>query len=679
MKNEVAYSKLSENTTYGEYLEEVEPIRNAAWADRTFLGTDANVSVRSEFLRSDYDYYRSGSITPTKPHDIIKTCMKIYSKVGIVRNVIDIMSDFAVQGIRLQHTNPTVERFYTAWFKKVAGKDRSERFLNYIYRVGNVVVNRVDAVIPNNKAKQWKTVGGDFSEDPVRKREIPFRYYFLNPVTVDVLGKDLATFTGNPVYYLNLSTGLKTAISELQRAGKQVDLPEDILNAIKTKGNKYILPADKLYVAHYKKDDWQTWAEPMTYAIVDDLIAYEKMRLADLAALDGAISNIRLWTLGYIDEINPGNSLIPSKTVMNKLRNILSNNQGGGPMDLVWGPELTFKESNTQVYKFLGAAKYENTLNAIYDGMGVPSVLRSGAKGAGGSASFIALKTLVERLEYGRSILLAFWEEQIKLVQKAMGFDTPAKVVFDKLILSDESTELDLLMKLADRDLISTESLLEKFDMLSDIEGSRVRRESKKRGKSMPQKASPFHNPLYKDLSEQKMKEEALRSGSVKPEDIGVDIKNFKLVQPAGRPNNVIETGPRKKKPIGKPQTGKSDLSTAYVWSGEAYKEIVKIVSPAILHAFDKKNFRQLTNSQSAEAEYLKFSTLFGFELFEEITAEKIIEYMGNDKVTTGAKETFSFILHAFSTKFNREPNMDELRQIYLNTYIIEKVENGED
>jgi hypothetical protein len=49
---------------------------------------------------------------------------------------------------------------------------------------------------------------------------------------------------------------------------------------------------------YYKKDDWKDWANPMLYSILDNLVTLEKMRLADLAALDGAISNIRLWKLG---------------------------------------------------------------------------------------------------------------------------------------------------------------------------------------------------------------------------------------------------------------------------------------------------------------------------------------------------------------------------------------------
>ena len=45
-------------------------------------------------------------------------------------------------------------------------------------------------------------------------------------------------------------------------------------------------------------------------------------------------------------------------------------------MDLVWGPELKFSESQSQVYKFLGAEKYQPVLTSIYAGLGIPCPLQ---------------------------------------------------------------------------------------------------------------------------------------------------------------------------------------------------------------------------------------------------------------------------------------------------------------
>ena len=77
-----------------------------------------------------------------------------YSRVGIIRNVIDLMSDFASQGLSLFTPNKTIERFYRKWFQEVNGTDRSERFLNYLYRTGNNVVNQRSTAKINKKQER---------------------------------------------------------------------------------------------------------------------------------------------------------------------------------------------------------------------------------------------------------------------------------------------------------------------------------------------------------------------------------------------------------------------------------------------------------------------------------------------------------------------------------------------
>src|SRR5690606_19048902 len=131
--------------------------------------------------------------------------------------------------------------------------------------------------------------------------------------------------------------------------------------------------------------------------------------------------------------------------------------------------------------------KYEPVLDTIYDGLGIPPTLRSG-KVSTNANNYIAMKTLVERLNYGRDVLVSFWNNEIKIVQKAMGFAEPATVVFDHMILSDEAAEKQLLINLADRNIITDEYVRSRFDVPERIESYRIKREHKKRGKSLPHK-----------------------------------------------------------------------------------------------------------------------------------------------------------------------------------------------
>jgi hypothetical protein len=654
-----------DKTGYGNWMQENDLIKSTATNNRTFQDVDTNIDIKSEYNRSDYDYYRQSSKTPDNPIDIIKTCTKVYKKIGIVRNVIDLMSEFACKGVKLQHPIPSVERFYQKWFEKVMGKDRSERFLNLLYREGNVIVHKLNAKIKKSVEKEWKNVRAALPGD------IPMKYEFLSPTNIEVIGGALNSFISKPVYKLRLPANVLKDLKELSKNSTAAQsIHPAILSAIKGGKNLVNLDQENIHVYFYKKDDWQLWAEPMTYAILDDLVTFDKMRLADISALDGAISNIRLWRLGIYNPDNPKNSIMPTKAGINKLRNMLQNNVGGGTMDLVFGPELDFKESSSQVYRFLGSQKYEITLNNIYDGLGIPPTLRSGAKG-GNTGSFIALKTLVERLQYGRDVLTQFWNEQVVLVQKAMGFTSPAIVSFDKIILSDESSMFAILLQLADRDYISMDSLLEKFDLAPKIEKSRLYRENKQRGKNLPNKAGPYHNPQWID----RIKEKLILSGKVSPEEIGIDIPNFSPVGNPndGRPPGVIETEKRKPKPPGKPRTT-AELEDVMMWASSSYKIISDILTPAILASYDKSNLRKLTSAQTDNAEHLKFTVLMRIEPFESISEEKVYNILENKELGVNYTDKIQASKERFVKLNSRNPTLEEIRTIYISTYVAEKL-----
>ena len=387
-----------------------------------FSNLTSNTSGRPGLTRSDYDYFRPEESIPNQIKFIFRKASIIYDKVGLVKNVVDLMGDFACQGIRPVCKNKKAERFYRNWFEKVNGEDRSERFLNNLYKVGNVVINRQTAKISLKMAESLSKATAktdiiiDNENTKIEKREIPWKYTFIDPVYVDVVGGSLSSFVGNKTYVISLpSTLRKTINSPKNDAERQIvsQLPEQIIEAAKNK--KLSLDPEKTLVFHYKKDDWQTWAYPMIYAIMDDINIIEKLKLADLAALDGAISNIRIFKLGSLEH-----RIAPTAAAASKLSSILENNVGGGTMDLVWGPDIELIESKTQVHQFLGEAKYTPHLNSIYAGLGIPPTLTGTYGAAGTTNNFISLKTLTQRLQYGRKKLISFWKQEMMIVQKGL-------------------------------------------------------------------------------------------------------------------------------------------------------------------------------------------------------------------------------------------------------------------
>ena len=353
----------------------------------------------------------------------------------------------------------------------------------------------------------------------IEKREIPWKYTFIDPFYVDIVGGSLASFSGDKYYSIVLPSNLRRIINNPKNDIEKkmvAGLPAAVIESAKTK-KPYLLDQYKTCVYHYKKDDWSSWSYPMIYSIMDDIFIIEKLKLADLAALDGAISNIRIFKLGSLEH-----KVAPTKAATAKLAQILQNNVGGGTMDLVWGPDIELIESKTNVHQFLGEGKYTPHLNSVYAGLGIPPTLTGTFGAAGTTNNFISLKTLTQRLQYGRKILAAFWKQEIALVQKAMGFRFPAKVEFDRMDLSNEDSEKALLIQLADRNIISDELLQTAFGFDPDMEKTRVKREQKQRdSNSYVAKSGPFYKPEI----DKELKKIALQNGTVAPSEVGLELE----------------------------------------------------------------------------------------------------------------------------------------------------------
>lgn len=643
---------------------------------RSYLDIEDGISVRTSYRKDDYYRFRTGEQPPNQDKEIIAKCMNAYEKVGIIKNVIDLMGDFGSQGITLVHPDKNAQKFYRRWWEEVGGAERSERFLNTLFRCGNVVIKRRYAKL--TKAVQRQMTRGEddviITKDNLSRRRIPFVYDFLNPLTIDVVGGRTALFTGNKKYKLKLSTFIKKAYES-----KEIplnNLSEEIKRALKNGDSHIELDSENLLVFHYKKDDWQVWAFPMVNAILDDITMLEKMKLADMSALDGAISNIRLWRLGDFEH-----KILPTKNAIDKLRNILASNVGGGTMDLVWGPELDFKESNTQIFKFLGTEKYQPVLNSIYAGLGIPPTLTGIAGNGGGyTNNFVSLKTLIERLEYGRDLLSKFWNGEIRKVQKAMGFAQPAKIHFDNMILSDESAEKSLLVQLADRDIVSIETVRERFGEISDIEDARIKTENRgRKSKKVPPKTGPYHNAQIEDeykkiglnkdvitidqVTDLKPKPEpVVQAPTTQPQD---KKPNTSENPEGGRPKNSFDTQPRKRKVVN-PRTNASLL----IWATNAQKQISEMLQPALLAHYGKSNIRKLTKQESEEVELSKFVVLANLDPYVDISQDIILNILESSaKIKREILVEVDNLIKEYMDKNSKSPSVEDMRQIYCLAY----------
>ena len=149
------------------------------------------------------------------------------------------MGDFGSQGIQIVHRDKSVEKFYQQWFRSVNGKERSERFLNNLYKTGNVIIYRSYAKVTPQLNNYMKALSSDIRvEVPnVKENEIPWRYNFFNPLTVKNKDGNLSLFMGLKNYTISTNSFFDKFTNG--------DIPNHVLDSLPAPVKQGILRGDK--------------------------------------------------------------------------------------------------------------------------------------------------------------------------------------------------------------------------------------------------------------------------------------------------------------------------------------------------------------------------------------------------------------------------------------------------
>lgn len=526
---------------YLDSYENMGGVARASLYDRQYQELTSGRNVRSQFNKSDYEYYRNLERVPDDIEESIELCNKVYENTPFVRSIVDMMADFTVQGIRIEHPDPKLQNFLNEWGRKVDFQYVSERIANMLYRVGNAPIYIAYGKVGAKYKKEWAKADLELENQAVIYNRIPLKYQLLFPTMLVPNG----SWTSNVKYGLKITNEMRMDPGSLKSLLESLNINigenKNVLNG----ASALPLPEESVNVLFYKKDCWLRWARPLTHAILDSIFMLNKLRLCDKKAVDGLLSQVRLWNLGNFEH-----KVYPSPGAINKIKAILASVGSGDSMDVVWGPELSFTESNSNAYNFLKPEKYEHVMREIYAGLGVPPSLTGSDNNGSASDNSISMKTLVERLEYGRRILTTFWVEELNKISKAFNWKTKPIVTFDYKVLSDENLERKLLIDLWDRHIISDEKLRQLSRQDHRLEELRIKKQEKKRERGeIPKKASPYHNP--NDAIE--YKKILLNSGYYTPSQLDIELEeNDGEVAPMDRNPNHKQTSTMKKDVSGK-------------------------------------------------------------------------------------------------------------------------------
>lgn len=634
----------SVNCSLGTDGVKAEKYKRAAATTNNYELT-TNIHTRTPMSREDYDYWRPNERLPTKFEDIVGACRAAYKTNGTVRNVINLMVDFAVEDMRILHEDKTIETFYEVWANRVNLAEKVEEFARHLLLDGNVVAKRMTGKLSKPAQKEWEKIVAKSdlppikkSKDNIEKREIPLNYYFLDVRTLKWIHTDIEHMAGRPRLALKASDKM---LNNMKKDQGGVDLKQllsnDIRQALDDKRLKQAhipLDMEKLYVAHYKKDSWDRWADPYLVGVLKDIQFKTKLQQADLSAVDGVINTIRLWKLGDHNQ-----KIFPNAAIVDRLVDILQTNTGGGALDVVWDSMIDMEEYYPPVDQILGPEKYTQVNKDILFGLGIPEVLLGG-EGANFSNSWIQLKTIIEKLEFIRQKIVEWMQEEFDIVAKGMGFVKPAKARFGKMDLQDENVTKKLIVGLMDRGIISVETVLKTYgeDYLVEIE--RIVRENKE----FEDKGLEKHNPLNSDPD---------------PEDGG-----------DGRPPSSVEDKNRDQRNP-KPRTG-SHLD--YIIGMEIVNKVDKFLSPLMLEYFDVKNFRQITSAQRQEMDNMRVAIISNMKSLED-DPERIVS--SKPKTNKDFMYIYSEIVQEFKDKTNSIPTQEQYKLMLASAWTEKIGENN--
>ncbi len=682
------YSKISSANISKHALPE-HNVRISSPENASLYTTAENIRLKSGFNKLDKQRQNSGCTIPTEHQDIVAMTQAIYKKMGLIRNIIDLMADFSSEGLNIKHPVKKQQRFYRSWAKRVDLQGRAHDFMKLLLRDANVIVRRRNAELPPEiiklmsskssiKAEKLLQIVTDEKPEKVKvddrkdKSEIPWRYTFLNPVMIEKVGGAAAKFfNGNDLAMRipkELANSIRNPKTDIEK-DLQNKLPQEVIDAVKKTrgggGSLILLDPTKIYIDYYKKDDWEDWGTPFLYGIFDEITLKEKMKLADMSALDGVINTIRLWRLGDHKE-----KILPNPNAVNKLLDILQHNQGGGVLDLVWDSMIDLKTEYPPVDKILGDEKYTSVNRDIVQGLGIPNALLGGVDLATRNAetAFVQLKTLIERLEYIREKCLTWINGEFKRVADAMGFKTTPFVSFGTMSLRNEAAEKQLMIQLVDRGIVSVEAVHELFGTNFVIELQRIRDEQNIRDAepNILEKGNPYFRPLsiLQLQHEFQLELNKLKSG----DNPNGDQPNDEGDNSSGRPPNTVDTNPRDKKT--------QPVLSVYKTLAENYmKKIDKIIDPLYVKSKNIKNIRFLTKEQSVELEKVKRHILATITLkdnIRSISKEDIFSRTSNDGDVPRAcifEKIFSKNVLRYIEFTGSDPRLEERKSLASSTW----------
>ncbi len=360
----------------------------------------------------------------------IELCQKAYANIAVFRNAIDVMSEFANSKIYLEGGTKKSRDFINKWFDKIKLWNLKDQYFREYYRSGNIFLYRVDGKFSSNDFSKLSQVYG--STISLKPGTLPIKYILLNPY--DVIAKQASSFESGNYQKLLSEYDLEKLRNPKTDYDKEVfdSLPQEIRELIEEgafmkDGVKVDLPPEKLIYSFYKKQDYEPFAIPFGYPVLDDINFKLELKKIDQAICRTIENVILLITMGAEPDkggINPRNMEAMQKLFLNEsVGRVLVSDHTTKAQFII--PDIS---------KVVGPSKYEVINNDIREGL--QNVIVGDERY---SNTQVKAKIFLERLKESREAFIHdFLQDQIKMVCQNLGFRKYPVAKFEEIDIKDE-------------------------------------------------------------------------------------------------------------------------------------------------------------------------------------------------------------------------------------------------
>ena len=382
--------------------------------------------------------------------DTIILCQKAYYNFSVFRNTIDLMTEFSISNLYYTGGSRKSREFFETLFRRINIDDLQSRFFREYYRSGNVFIYRFNAKMEKSDAfKINQTFGLSEANEDI---EIPSKYIILNPSDIQLQGS-IAFSTG--VYY-KVVTDYELQILRHPQTQEQKEvfesLPEETKRLIKDSKNVGMsavtmpLDTDRLIAVFYKKQDYEPFAVPMGYPVLEDINWKQEMKQMDMAVSRTTNQAILLITMGT----KPEEGGVNQRNLM-AMQKLFENESVGRVLISDYTTEAKFVIPD--IGNILDPKKYDVVNQDIQ--MGLNNILLSDEKFANTS---IKVQVFMERLKQGRRVFLEnFLMPEIRRISKEMGFKNYPDAHFEEVDLRDTSVYSRIYSRLIELGVLTAE------------------------------------------------------------------------------------------------------------------------------------------------------------------------------------------------------------------------------